>query len=115
MTAPSCTTCDFMRYINDTMRCFWDAPTPTLIAVIPNRITGAPPIPVVTGISPEVSPDQFCRHHLALRPDDEVKASPGRPDVSVAEIDRVLPRGSAENDIPRGGLILPPGAGETRQ
>lgn len=109
MTAsPSCTTCDFMRYVNDTMRCFWDAPVPTLIAVIPNRIAGAPPIPVVTGISPEVSPDQFCRRHPSLRPAgvSEVR-SPGlaaKPE----------PREPAP-EVTRGGLILPPGVGETRQ
>lgn len=105
--SPSCTTCDFMRYVNETMRCFWDAPTPTLIAVIPNRIAGALPIPVVTGISPEVSPDQFCRHHPDLRFEGDVAMSPGlapKPEP-----------GEPAPEMMRGGLILPPGVGETRQ
>lgn len=75
--SPSCTTCDFMRHEGPVMRCYWDTPQPALLGQVPNRIQGGPPVLIITGISPEVSPERFCRHHPALRMEGDVQTSPG--------------------------------------
>jgi hypothetical protein len=81
------------------MRCFWSEPAAALVGTIPNKIAGMAPTVVVTGITPEVTPDRFCRHHPDLRMEGEVRQSPGtpppepRPDIDVTT---------------HGGIILPP-------
>ena len=45
------------------MRCYYDPPVGTALGMQPNRIQGMPPQLIVAGISPEVHPDRFCRHH----------------------------------------------------
>lgn len=82
MTAvPSCSTCDFMRYEGQVMRCLWNPARAEVIGQAPSRIQGGPPMLVITGILPEVTLTRFCRHHPDLRVDGEVNASPGLSDA----------------------------------
>jgi hypothetical protein len=64
---PSCQTCDFMRREGATMRCYYNPPTPHLVGAVPSKLQGGPPTLIVAGLTPEVSPRQFCRNHPLLR------------------------------------------------
>ena len=64
---PSCSTCDFMRREGPAMRCYHEPPVPVLLGTVPNKIAGAPQQLVITGISPEVHDQRFCRYHPLLR------------------------------------------------
>lgn len=48
------------------MRCYHEAPTPIFVGTIPNKVVGMPPVMITLGMSPEVFPDRFCRHHPVL-------------------------------------------------
>lgn len=74
---PTCASCDFMRHEGAVMRCYWEAPQPVFLGASPGRIAGGPPALVITGMSPEVTAERFCRHHPELRMEGEVRASPG--------------------------------------
>lgn len=64
--APSCSTCPWMRWEGNTMRCYHEPPTPMFVGTLPSKIAGMPPMMVTLGMSPEVHPDRFCRHHPLL-------------------------------------------------
>jgi hypothetical protein len=79
---PSCEACDFMRREGNAMRCYYEPPTPMLIATVPSKIAGGPPQLVIAGLSPEVHAARFCRHHpmlegRALGPLGAAPMSPG--------------------------------------
>lgn len=48
------------------MRCYYEPPQPALIGTKPSAIAGGPPMLVIAGLSPEVHPARFCRHHPLL-------------------------------------------------
>lgn len=75
---PSCETCEWMRREGNTMRCYYDPPKPQFIQIAAAKIAGGPPVLVVAGITPEVAPQRFCRHHPLLH-----GRSPGFPAESV--------------------------------
>lgn len=84
----SCSTCDFMRHEGTVMRCYWEAPVAVLLGNVPSKLAGARPQLVITGLSPEVHPARFCRHHPDLRDPAEVVspgigASPARPGIVI--------------------------------
>lgn len=49
------------------MRCYYEPPLAHYLATVKSRIEGAPPVLIVAGLTPEVHPARFCRHHPLLR------------------------------------------------
>jgi len=64
--APSCSSCPWMRYEGNSMRCYHEPPVATFLGTIPSRMMGGQQQLLIAGISPEVHPDRFCRHHPLL-------------------------------------------------
>lgn len=58
------------------MRCYFNPPVGQVMGTVPSKITGAPPIVIVMGVTPEVHPDRFCSHHPDLRDDGALRAMP---------------------------------------
>lgn len=55
------------------MRCYYEPPQPALIGTKPSAIAGGPPMLVIAGLSPEVHPARFCRHHPLLEGRSQAK------------------------------------------
>jgi hypothetical protein len=92
---PSCTTCPYMRFEGNSMRCYYDPPLATALGVQPNRIQGLPPQLVIAGISPEVHPERFCRHHPLIANEgvvpEVVGSTPAKPNggIIMPEVEQV--------------------------
>ena len=66
------------------MRCYFNPPVGQVMGTVPNKITGAPPIVIVMGVTPEVHPDRFCSHHPDFR---EIHGAPGEPAAVARDAD----------------------------
>lgn len=66
------------------MRCYHEPPVPAFVGTIPNKvISNGPPVMVVLGMSPEVHPARFCRHHPALSKGSALDLPPMRAEPIV--------------------------------